>query len=394
MARNFSKFKARPVADGGAARNLPHDFTRSRIATILGLWFVSAIESFKIKRRMAVKGSRPILPIAGLIRPFGMNVRLRASSEEKEIGKVIATKRNFATIFLATCGLASVADAALAEPEALQIGEPHPWQIGMQAAASPIMQMIHWFNGMTLVVITVITLFVLALLLICMLRFNARANPEPSRTSHNTLVEVVWTVFPILILVGIAVPSFALLFAQHDPARAIPGYNPETDPHMTIKATASQWYWSYEYPDNDDLSFDSLMLTEAERAEDPNAGPRLLAVDNELVVPTGTVVHMQVIGADVIHAFAVPAFGVKIDAVPGRLNETWFRVDHEGIYYGQCSELCGRDHAFMPIAVRAVSPDIFAKWVETAQSDLDSAYQGITAAYDTATQGKVASAAD
>jgi cytochrome c oxidase subunit 2 len=223
-----------------------------------------------------------------------------------------------------------------------------------------------------------------------MLRFNARANPEPSRTSHNTLVEVVWTVVPILILVGIAVPSFALLFAQHDPARAIPGYDPATDPHMTIKATGSQWYWSYEYPDNDDLSFDSLMLTEEERAADPNAGPRLLAVDNELVVPTGTVVHIQVIGADVIHAFAVPAFGVKIDAVPGRLNETWFRVDREGIYYGQCSELCGRDHAFMPIAVRAVSPDKFTAWVEAAQSDLPASYDLLAAADEIGDQAEVA----
>jgi cytochrome c oxidase subunit 2 len=286
--------------------------------------------------------------------------------------------------------MALSAGAALAQPEALQIGQPEPWQIGMQPAASPIMEMIHQFNNGLLIVVTLITLFVLGLLLICMLRFNARANPEPSRTSHNTLVEVVWTVVPILILVGIAVPSFALLFAQHDPARAIPGYDPATDPHMTIKATGSQWYWSYEYPDNDDLSFDSLMLTEEERAADPNAGPRLLAVDNELVVPTGTVVHIQVIGADVIHAFAVPAFGVKIDAVPGRLNETWFRVDREGIYYGQCSELCGRDHAFMPIAVRAVSPDKFTAWVEAAQSDLPASYDLLAAADEIGDQAEVA----
>jgi cytochrome c oxidase subunit 2 len=286
--------------------------------------------------------------------------------------------------------MALSAGAALAQPEALQIGQPEPWQIGMQPAASPIMEMIHQFNNGLLIVVTLITLFVLGLLLICMLRFNARANPEPSRTSHNTLVEVVWTVVPILILVGIAVPSFALLFAQHDPARAIPGYDPATDPHMTIKATGSQWYWSYEYPDNDDLSFDSLMLTEEERAADPNAGPRLLAVDNELVVPTGTVVHIQVIGADVIHAFAVPAFGVKIDAVPGRLNETWFRVDREGIYYGQCSELCGRDHAFMPIAVRAVSPDKFTAWIEAAQSDLPASYDLLAAADEIGDQAEVA----
>jgi cytochrome c oxidase subunit 2 len=307
---------------------------------------------------------------------------------------VTATRRYLATTLLAFCGFAFAAVAALAQGEPLQVGQPEPWQINLQPAASPIMEMIHSFNNGVLIVVTLITLLVLALLLVCMLRFNARANPFPSRTSHNTLVEVVWTVVPILILVGVAVPSFALLFAQHDPARAIPGYNPETDPHMTVKATGSQWYWTYEYPDNDDLAFDSLMLTEEERAADPNAGPRLLAVDNEMVVPTGTVVHMQVIGADVIHSFAVPAFGIKIDAVPGRLNETWFRVDREGIYYGQCSELCGRDHAFMPIAVRAVSPDKFTAWVEAAQSDLAASYEMLAAAYGNAGRTKMADAGD
>jgi cytochrome c oxidase subunit 2 len=305
---------------------------------------------------------------------------------------VTATMRWFATTLLAGVGLATGAGAALAQAETPAVGEPHPWQIGMQAAASPIMEMIHWFNNLTLVIVTVITLFVLALLLICMMRFNARTNPVPSRTSHNTMIEVIWTVVPILILVTIAVPSFSLLFAEHDPARAIPGYNPETDPQMTIKATGAQWYWSYEYPDNGDLSFDSLMLTDEELAADPNAGPRLLAVDNDLVVPTGTVIRMQVVGADVIHSFAVPSFGVKIDAIPGRLNETWFMVEKEGIYYGQCSELCGRDHAFMPIAVRAVSPDLFDKWVEAAQSDLDAAYEMLAAAYEPAGKADVARA--
>lgn len=301
----------------------------------------------------------------------------RGGGLDKEIDGVTATRRYSATALLTGAGAALMAGAAMAQVEIL--GQPEPWQIGFQPAASPIMEMIHRFNNGLLVVVTLITLFVLGLLLFCMLRFNARTNPQPSRTSHNTLVEVVWTVFPILILVGIAVPSFALLFAEHDPARAIPGYDPATDAHMTIKATGSQWYWTYEYPDNDDLSFDSLMLTEEERAADPNAGPRLLAVDNQMVVPTGTVIHMQVIGADVIHAFAVPAFGVKIDAIPGRLNETWFRVDREGIYFGQCSELCGRDHAFMPIAVRAVSPDVFDEWVVAAQSDLAGSYEMLAA---------------
>jgi cytochrome c oxidase subunit 2 len=283
-----------------------------------------------------------------------------------------ATLRSLAAM-LSGAGFGLMGSAAFA-------AQPEPWQIGLQPAASPIMEMIHSFNNGLLIVMTLITLFVLALLLYCMVRFNARSNPVPSRTSHNTLVEVVWTIVPILILVGIAVPSFALLFAEHDPARAIPGFNPETDRQMTIKATGSQWYWSYEYVDNDGLSFDSLMLNEEDRAKDPNAGPRLLAVDNELVVPTGTVIHMQVIGADVIHAFAVPAFGVKIDAIPGRLNQTWFRVDREGMYYGQCSELCGRDHAFMPIAVHAVAPEKFDAWVAAAKTDLQGAYQTLAAA--------------
>lgn len=269
--------------------------------------------------------------------------------------------------------------ASLALPAPVAAAQPQPWQMTLQPAATPVMEMIHRFNDGLLIVVGLIVLLVLALLLYCIVRFNARANPVPSRTTHNTLIEVLWTVLPILILVGIAVPSFSLLFAEHDPARAIAGYDPATDPPLTIKATGNQWFWSYEYPDNGDLAFDSIMLTEEERAADPSAGPRLLAVDNQLVVPTGKVVRMQVIGADVIHSFAVPSFGVKIDAIPGRLNETWFRVDREGVYYGQCSELCGRDHAFMPIAVRAVSQEAFAAWVAAAATDLKGAYRQLAA---------------
>ena len=266
--------------------------------------------------------------------------------------------------------------------------QPEPWQIGLQPAATPIMEMIHRFNNGLMIVVTVIVLFVLALLLYCIVRFNARANPVPSKTTHNTLVEVLWTVVPILILVGIAVPSFALLFAEHDPARAILGYDPEKEKPLTIKATGNQWYWSYDYPDNGDVSFDSAMLQENQRI-DPANQPRLLAVDNEMIVPVGVVVRFQVIGNDVIHSFTVPAFGVKIDAIPGRLNETWFRVDREGVYYGQCSELCGQappegpndlhGHAFMPIVVRAVAPDKFAAWALAAVKDLPGAYKLLAA---------------
>ena len=250
------------------------------------------------------------------------------------------------------------------------------WEINLQPAATPIMEMIHRFNNGLLIVVTLIVLLVLVLLVYAMVRFNAKANPVPSRTCHNTLIEVLWTVVPILILVGIAVPSFALLFAEHDPARAIAGFDPAKE--MTIKATGSQWYWSYEYPDNGDIAFDSLLLSDADGK--PTGEPRLLAVDNQMVVPVGVVVRMQVIGADVIHSFAVPSFGIKIDAIPGRLNETWFRVDQEGIYYGQCSELCGRDHAFMPIAVQAVSQDKFDAWAKTAVDDLDAANKQLAAA--------------
>jgi cytochrome c oxidase subunit 2 len=253
------------------------------------------------------------------------------------------------------------------------------------------MERIHGFTNELLVIVTLIMLFVLALLLYVMLRFNTKANPVPSKTSHNTLIEVVWTVAPILVLLIIAVPSFSLLFAEHDPARAIPGYDSEKDPPLTIKATGNQWYWTYDYPDNGDVSFDSLMLEDKDRT-DPANQPRLLAVDHDLVVPVGKVIRMQVIGADVIHSFAVPAFGVKIDAIPGRLNETWFRVDKEGIYYGQCSELCGRNHAFMPIAVKAVSQDKFDAWVKAAATNVDDAYKTLAALEKTA-PAKVADAA-
>ena len=174
------------------------------------------------------------------------------------------------------------------------------------------------------------------------MRFNAKANPVPSRTSHNTLVEVIWTVVPVLILVGIAIFSFRLLFAEHDMPKA----------DLTIKATGNQWYWSYEYPDNGKIEFDSLMLQT--RTASPTSRA-CSAVDNELVVPVSKVVRVLVTGADVIHAFAVPAFGIKIDAIPGRLNETWFKAEQMASIYGQCSELCGIDHAFMPIEVQVVS---------------------------------------
>ena len=238
--------------------------------------------------------------------------------------------------------------------------QPEPWKYGLQEAATPVMEDIAWFHNILFWLITVITLFVLALLVIVIVKFNAKANPVPSKTTHNTLVEVAWTIIPVLILVGIAVPSFRLLFYQLDLPKA----------DLTIKATGKQWFWTYTYPDNGPLEFDSIMLQDNERKP---GQPRLLAVNNEVVVPINKVVRVQTTGADVIHAFAVPAFGIKIDSIPGRLNETWFKATKEGVYYGQCSELCGKDHAFMPIQVRVVSDQAFTAWVEDAKKKFASA---------------------
>jgi cytochrome c oxidase subunit 2 len=239
------------------------------------------------------------------------------------------------------------------------IGQPLPKQLGLQPATTPVMEDLVAFHDVLLVVISLITAFVLILLHICMVRFNRRANPTPSRTTHNTLIEVMWTVVPIIILTGIAIPSFKLLFYEQN--------TPPAD--LTIKAQGNQWYWTYSYPDNGNFQFDSRMLDETERPKTKPNEPRLLAVDNDIYVPVNKVVRVQVTAdaLGVIHSFAVPSFGIKIDAVPGRLNETWFKAEREGIYYGQCSELCGRDHAFMPIAVRVVSEADFAKWVEDAK---------------------------
>ena len=234
------------------------------------------------------------------------------------------------------------------------LGQPSSWQLGLQQSATPVMENIVWFHDFLLYIITAITAFVLALLVVVIVRFNARANPIPSRTTHNTLIEIAWTIIPIVILMIIAVPSFKLLFFQLN----IPAAD------LTVKATGKQWYWSYNYPDNGQIEFDSLMLKEGERKE---GQPRLLAVDNEMVVPVNKTVRVITTGADVIHSFAVPSFGIKIDAVPGRINETWFKATREGVYYGQCSELCGKDHAYMPIAVRAVSEQAFAAWLEEAK---------------------------
>lgn len=255
--------------------------------------------------------------------------------------------------------------------------QPTPWQVDLQTPVTPIMHEIKWFNYYTLWFIVPITILVLILLVVVAMKFRASKNPVPSRTSHNTMIEIVWTVGPVLILFFIAIPSFNMLNAQ----LTIP-----TNPDLTIKATATQWLWNYEYEGGENpLSFDSYILKDEDRAaagkEDLGAYPRLLAVDNELVVPVNKTVRLLVTAAptDVIHAFAMPAFGLKIDAVPGRLNETWFKAEKEGMYYGQCSELCGKDHAYMPIAIRVVSEEQYDTWATSAQGDLSGANRALMA---------------
>ncbi len=251
--------------------------------------------------------------------------------------------------FLVTSVTVLGAHAALAATT----GEPQPWEIGLQPAATPVMADIVWFHDFLLWIVGAVALFVLALLVIVMVKFNARANPVPSRTTHNTMIEVIWTVVPVLILVTIAVPSFRLLFYELKVPKA----------DVTVKATGKQWFWSYSYPDSK-FEFDSLMV----ETKDLKPGqPRLLTVDNEMVVPVNKVVKVLTTGADVIHSFAVPSFGIKIDAIPGRINETWFKAERVGTYYGQCSELCGRGHAFMPIVVHVVSDKEYTAWVEQAK---------------------------
>lgn len=230
------------------------------------------------------------------------------------------------------------------------------WQFGFQDAVTPVMRQITDFHNLLLVIIFVIALFVFALILYCAIRFRAKANPVPSTTTHNTLIEVLWTVIPIIILVIVTVPSIKLLYLQRDIPKA----------DFTIKAIGNQWYWTYEYPDHGGMSFDSIMVEE----KDLKPGqPRLLAVDNNIVVPVGKTIRVIVTASDVIHDWAIPAFGVKMDGIPGRLNETWFKVEKTGIYYGQCSELCGIKHAFMPIAVEVVSEQKFKEWLVKAKKE-------------------------
>jgi len=255
---------------------------------------------------------------------------------------------------IATGGLAATVAVMTATPAWAQAlyGQPTPGGIGLQPSASPLKEHATWFHNIVLMpVIVAICLLVLGLLAWIVFRYNAKANPTPARWSHNTMIEIIWTVAPVLVLVFIALFSFRLLFAYHD----------MPEPDLTIKATGNQWNWAYEYPDQGIAEYISNMVPEAEaRAQ---GLPYTLAADQPLVVPVNTNVRVLVTAADVIHAFALPAFGLKTDAIPGRVNETWFRADRTGVFYGQCSELCGVDHAFMPIQINVVTQAEFEAWV-------------------------------
>ena len=229
-----------------------------------------------------------------------------------------------------------------------------PWQLGMVEAQSPVMESLSGLHDLLLWIITAISLFVLALLAYACFRFQAAKNPTPSRRTHNTVLEIAWTAIPVLILVVIAIPSFKLLYFMDQ----------ATNPEMTIKAIGRQWYWTYEYPDHGNMTFDAYMIADADLEE---GQPRLLATDNHVVVPAATDIRLLTTASDVLHSWALPVAGVKMDAVPGRINETWFRIEEPGIYYGQCSELCGAYHGFMPITLEVLPKDEFEAWAEQAQ---------------------------
>jgi cytochrome c oxidase subunit 2 len=250
--------------------------------------------------------------------------------------------------------------AGLGATEALA-DQPRPWQMGFQVPATVGMERINGFHNILLVIITVISVFVLGLLIYVIFRFNERANPKPSRLTHNTVLEVAWTAVPALTLFLIAVPSLKLLYFVADVPKA----------DLTVKVMGHTWNWSYEYPDNGDISFDSYIVAD----KDLKPGQlRLLTVDKWMEVPVGATVRVQISAADVVHSWSVPSFGVKTDAVPGRLNETWFKVEQPGTYYGQCSQLCGNGHGYMPIVVKAVSKAEFDQWVADVKANPDKAF--------------------
>ncbi len=241
--------------------------------------------------------------------------------------------------------------------------EPKPWQLNLPAPASPVAEMAYDFHTLLLWIITLITLFVLGLLIYVCVRFRESANPTPSKTTHNSLLEVLWTGIPVLILVGIVFPSMQLLYAS-DKAE---------DAEMTLKIIGNQWYWTYEYPDHGNFGFDALLVARTAEEEAETGAKRLMETDNIVVLPVNTKIRLLMTANDVLHNWAVSDFGVRMDTVPGRLNETWMMATKEGRYYGFCSELCGIDHAFMPITVDIVSKEAFEEWVKKAQEEFAEA---------------------
>jgi len=258
----------------------------------------------------------------------------------------------------AVLGLWAGMGATLAKAQEM-VGAPRPWQMNFPEQVTEVGRATVGYHDVLLWVTGAITLFVLGLLLYVIVRFRASRNPRPARFTHNPLLEVIWTAVPVVVLLAMVIPSLRLLYLQEEP--------PEAD--LVIKATGNQWYWSYEYPD-EGIAFDALMMTSAEMSDAGMSDDMfLLATDQAVVVPVDKVVRVQVTASDVIHAWAVPNFGVKVDAVPGRLNQTWFRAEREGVFYGQCSELCGKDHAFMPIAVKVVGQEAYSEWLAGARDE-------------------------
>ncbi len=273
-----------------------------------------------------------------------------------------------------------------------QDGAPVPWQMDMQTPATLVMEYIHWFSWYTLVIVALITVLVLGLLAWCAVRYNERANPVPLRVTHNTTIEVLWTVLPVFVLVAIAIPSFRLLYGQYDPSRLYENFDPDT-PFLTVKVSGVQWAWDVSYAaDEENAGFGvtepiSLYLLPIPDDQIQEGQIRNLSVDNPIVVPVDTFVRVHVTAEGAaIHSLAMPAFGLKEDAVPGRLNQTYFKAEREGTFYGQCSELCGKDHAFMPLEIRVVSEDQFRAWAASAPSDLQGAYQELARAVESKKQ--------
>ncbi len=258
------------------------------------------------------------------------------------------------------------------------VGVPHEWQMGFPPSYTPVQEHVAALNNLLLVIISLISAFVLGLLLYVVFRFHASRHATPTTVTHNTVLEILWTIVPILILVVIAIPSFRLLYYGDKASNAT----------MTVKVTGHQWYWQYEYPDQGNFSVESRMLNEADRAKLKPNEPRLLAVDEEMVIPKNTVVRIIGTGADVMHGWTVWGFGIKKTVIPGRLNEGWIEVPQEGIYFGQCSQICGQDHNYMPIAVRVVSKQVFDTWVEQKKKAA-----GLLPAPNSVTRTGVASAA-